>query len=172
MTGSSLLSSEYPLRGLVGIYALSMMDKEPIYGIQVAHRISERTEGTWNLGAGALYPVLSKLVEKGWAKEKKINGRRMYYITPEGHKFLLSVRSTIDFLSKKYIFTWRLFLDLVEPDQVPDFIMKRFRISFGTIDEILEGREYDLTKEERGRLAQQMMEEMKNAMERMQRHVV
>lgn len=170
MTGGSSSPPEYPLRGLVGIYALSMMNKGPIYGIQVAHRISERTEGTWNLGAGALYPTLNKLVEKGWATEKKVDGRKMYCISPKGRKFLLEIKSTIDLLTKKYVFSWRLLFDLVEPNQVSDFMLRRFRMSFGLVGEILEGREYHLTREERGHLAKQMMEEMKNAMDDMQRY--
>ena len=161
---------DYPLRGLVGLYALSMMSYGPIYGGQVAHRIAELTEGTWNLGAGALYPTLNKLVAKGWATGKKVNGRKMYSITQEGRKLLSTVKSGMNFTEKKHLFVWRLLLDLVERDQLPEFVLLRCRASLGVVDDILGKSKFSLTTAEKNFLAAEISRELGGALNRIKRY--
>ena len=170
MIDESEISPDYPLRGLVGLYALSMMDKGPIYGIQVAHQIAERTEGTWNLGAGALYPTLSKLVRMGWAAEKKTNGRKVYTITKPGQKLLSAVRSGMNFTGKKYVLSWRLIFDLVQPEQRSEFVLQRFRTILSAVTGVLENQEYNLSKKEKEYLITQMIQELEAAIKLVKRH--
>jgi DNA-binding PadR family transcriptional regulator len=69
------------------------MDRDgPVYGYQLAERIAERTEGAWRPGAGAIYPALNSLVERGFARSTPARGRRMYAVTPRGRAFLVRVR--------------------------------------------------------------------------------
>ncbi|HTW77690.1 MAG TPA: PadR family transcriptional regulator [Thermoplasmata archaeon] len=79
---------------VLGLYALATMSKEgPVYGYQLAERIAERTDGAWHPGAGAIYPALTSLARKGYARAAPGRGRRMYSITPRGRAFLARVRS-------------------------------------------------------------------------------
>ena len=78
---------------LLGLYALSVMDRDgTIYGYSLADRIAERTDGGWRPGAGAIYPALQTLVEKGWARSSLDGRRRVYAITRSGRTFLARVR--------------------------------------------------------------------------------
>ncbi len=56
---------------LVGLYALATMEREGVvHGYLLSQRISERTDGAWRPGPGAVYPSLSALVERGWARRR------------------------------------------------------------------------------------------------------
>jgi DNA-binding PadR family transcriptional regulator len=78
---------------VIGLYALATMDREgPVYGYQLAERIEARTEGAWRPGAGAIYPALAALAERGMARSVPSGGRRVYAITPRGRAFLTRIR--------------------------------------------------------------------------------
>jgi DNA-binding PadR family transcriptional regulator len=78
---------------VLGLYALATMDRDgPVYGYQLAERIADRTEGAWRPGAGAVYPALNSLVERGFARSSVARGRRMFTITPTGRAFLRRIR--------------------------------------------------------------------------------
>ncbi len=78
---------------VLGLYALAAMDRDgPVYGYQLTERIAERTDGAWRPGAGAVYPALNSLVERGLARSAAARGRRMYSITPRGRAFLGRIR--------------------------------------------------------------------------------
>jgi DNA-binding PadR family transcriptional regulator len=78
---------------LLGLYALSVMERDgPVYGYLLAERISDRTEGGWRPGAGAIYPALQALVRKGFARPRQDGRRRVYTITPQGRAFLGRLR--------------------------------------------------------------------------------
>ncbi|MGI0072021.1 MAG: PadR family transcriptional regulator [Thermoplasmata archaeon] len=78
---------------LLGLYALSVMEHDgPVYGYALADRISDRTDGAWRPGAGAIYPALSSLVARGSARTNRVGRRRVYGITPAGRAFLTRIR--------------------------------------------------------------------------------
>jgi DNA-binding PadR family transcriptional regulator len=78
---------------VIGLYALATMEREgPVYGYQLADRISERTDGAWRPGAGAIYPALASLAERGLARSVAGGARRLYTITPRGRAFLGRIR--------------------------------------------------------------------------------
>jgi DNA-binding PadR family transcriptional regulator len=78
---------------VLGLYALSVMDREgPVYGYSLADRISDRTDGAWRPGAGAIYPALQSLVERGFARSGREGRRRVYVITPPGRRALRQIR--------------------------------------------------------------------------------
>jgi len=78
---------------VLGLYALSVMDRDgPVYGYSLADRISDRTDGAWRPGAGAIYPALQSLVERGFAKSGRDGRRRVYAITPRGKRALAQIR--------------------------------------------------------------------------------
>ncbi len=78
---------------VLGLYALSVMDRDgPVYGYSLADRISDRTDGAWRPGAGAIYPALQSLVERGFARSGRAGRRRVYTITARGRKALGQIR--------------------------------------------------------------------------------
>jgi DNA-binding PadR family transcriptional regulator len=78
---------------VLGLYALSVMDREgPVYGYSLADRISDRTDGSWRPGAGAIYPALQSLVARGCARSGREGRRRVYAITSRGRKALEQIR--------------------------------------------------------------------------------
>jgi DNA-binding PadR family transcriptional regulator len=78
---------------LLGLYALSVMDRDgPVYGYLLAERVSDRTDGAWRPGAGAIYPALQSLVVRGFARSGREGRRRVYTITPRGRKALGQIR--------------------------------------------------------------------------------
>lgn len=79
---------------MLALYALSVMDREgPVYGYSLAERISDRTDGAWRPGAGAIYPALQSLVARGLARSGREGRRHVYAITPRGRKALGQIRS-------------------------------------------------------------------------------
>lgn len=81
-------------RRLVGLYALSLMEREgPLHGYRLSEAIAERTQGAWRPGPGAVYPSLQKLVEAHLATRKVAGRRRTYTITKAGSRLLASLRS-------------------------------------------------------------------------------
>jgi DNA-binding PadR family transcriptional regulator len=65
----------------------------PIYGYSLSEQISERTDGGWRPGAGAIYPALQSLVRKRFASASRVGRRRVYRITPTGRAFLRRLRA-------------------------------------------------------------------------------
>jgi DNA-binding PadR family transcriptional regulator len=79
--------------GIVGMFALALMEREgPVYGYRIAERISEKTEGSWRPGAGAIYPPLQRLVARKVARSRKEGARTIYEITPQGRDLLRRIR--------------------------------------------------------------------------------
>jgi DNA-binding PadR family transcriptional regulator len=158
----------YARSGLIGLYSLHMMDKSPIYGSDVVHRISQLTNGTWVLGAGALYPTLDRLVEDGYAKVDKINGRKRYTITEKGRRSLAGLRADVSSKARKYMFAWRLVLDLLDHEQLPDFMIQWVKATLSATETVLTENGYKLSPEERGYL----LSSVKFEIERFERRTI
>ncbi|GEK17298.1 PadR family transcriptional regulator [Cellulomonas persica] len=63
--------------------------EQPRHGYAVAHEVKVLSDGRITLGAGTLYGVLDRLVERGWAlmsDEVVVDGRlrRYYRLTDDG----------------------------------------------------------------------------------------
>ncbi|MGA8542038.1 MAG: PadR family transcriptional regulator [Thermoplasmata archaeon] len=70
------------------------MEREgPVYGYSLADRVSDRTDGAWRPGAGAIYPALQTLVKRGFARGDLQGRRRIYTVTPAGRAFLRRLRA-------------------------------------------------------------------------------
>lgn len=92
MSRSAGLRGPRPGR-LLGLYALAVMERiGPVYGYSLADRISDRTDGAWRPGAGAIYPALQSLVQRKLARVTSEGRRRVYRVTPSGRAFLKRVR--------------------------------------------------------------------------------
>lgn len=80
------------LKGSTNLIVLSLLEKENMYGYQMIKELREKSQDTFNLKEGTLYPILHSLEEKrlissywNMVKSKK---RKYYSITKEGKKHL------------------------------------------------------------------------------------
>ena len=81
------------LKGTTETLLLAILAEMPCHGYQLVERLRRRSEGTFELGEGTLYPLLYKLEAKGWiaGKWEASRGRRrrrVYRLTPRGRKQL------------------------------------------------------------------------------------
>lgn len=134
---------------MIGIYALHQMRRSPIYGWQLAERISEATQGGWRPGAGAVYPILKGLVRQRLARVESRGGRKVYLITPKGRARLAWMRTRIREGGGRYMELRRLVLDMVDPAERPAWAVEQLRRSLSMFIELAEST--DLVPSARGR---------------------
>jgi PadR family transcriptional regulator PadR len=82
------------LKGTVKLLALRLLELGPMYGYQMLQHLQERSEGYFEVGEGALYPLLHELEEAGFLKaewrvvEDRPQRRRYYHLTAKGRREL------------------------------------------------------------------------------------
>ena len=93
----SLLSGSTPL------LILSLLKDEDMYGYQMVSELARRSDNTFQLKEGTLYPLLHTLEKQGWVRSyaKQTPGgreRKYYRLTDDG-------REQLEYKEKE----WRLF---------------------------------------------------------------
>lgn len=83
--------------GIVELLLLTLLLKEDKYGYQISHEILDMSNGYIYLREGSMYPVLYKLMEKGYitSNVEKIGLRRTrvyYHIEESGKEYLRKIR--------------------------------------------------------------------------------
>lgn len=81
------------MKGSIDILLLSLIEKEDLYGYEIAKRLKEKSNDLYSMGEGTLYPALQRLEKQNLIKaywgDSESGGRRKYYsITEEGKKEL------------------------------------------------------------------------------------
>lgn len=76
-------------KGTIELLLLSLLSTEDCYGYQITQTIKQQSEGLITVTEGALYPILYKLLDKGYVSDyKKPAGKRLmrvyYHLEPEG----------------------------------------------------------------------------------------
>ena len=76
-------------KGTIELLLLSLLSTEDCYGDQITQTIKKQSEGLITVTEGALYPILYKLLDKGYVSDyKKPAGKRLmrvyYHLEPEG----------------------------------------------------------------------------------------
>ncbi|WP_246476584.1 PadR family transcriptional regulator [Salicibibacter cibi] len=92
------------LKGIFELVVLFLISKKPMYGYEITTYLQENH--TFTLANGSIYPILQRLIKKGWASsfEEYHKGRiRKYYeTTKEGRTIALSnfkrLENVYDFL--------------------------------------------------------------------------
>jgi transcriptional regulator len=87
------ISSNDVLRGTLDLLILRTLSLEPMHGWGISHRIRERSESTFEVGQGSLYPALQRLEQRGWIDSEwcrtEENRRAKYYrLTSTGRQAL------------------------------------------------------------------------------------
>lgn len=81
------------LKGSTPILLLSLLIEGPMYGYQIIETVKQRTDGSYTLKEGALYPALHKLeaaefISSYWETQTNGRDRRYYALLPAGKAFL------------------------------------------------------------------------------------
>ncbi|AUS95359.1 PadR family transcriptional regulator [Clostridium thermosuccinogenes] len=81
------------LSGSTTMLILRLLEDRDMYGYQMIEELSKRSNDTFNLKAGTLYPLLHSLEQQGMVTsyDKNADGARMrkyYSITKKGRKLL------------------------------------------------------------------------------------
>lgn len=77
-------------KGLLPIYVLYILSKQPTNGNDISNKIGERTKGLWTPSTGGIYPLLKKLEKEGlvegrWDNPKK-KVQKIYVLTKLGEE--------------------------------------------------------------------------------------
>ena len=96
------------LKGSTPILLLSLLTEGPMYGYQIIETVLQRTNGSYTLKEGALYPALHKLeaaefISSYWQTQANGRDRRYYSLLPAGTAFLKAKKKE-----------WNLFVNMVE----------------------------------------------------------
>jgi DNA-binding PadR family transcriptional regulator len=59
-----------------------------MHGYQLMQAISERTNGSWKVSPGAIYPTLALLEDEGLVSTENAGGRKLATLTDEGRAVL------------------------------------------------------------------------------------
>ncbi len=83
------------LTGSTGMLILSLLDEKEMYGYEMIETLEKRSDSTFSLKAGTLYPLLHSLEQSGYviSRETEAENRKLrkyYTITKEGKKLLKS----------------------------------------------------------------------------------
>ena len=87
------------LQGTLDLLILRTLDLRPLYGVGIADRIEQVTNGVFVVGPGSLFPALHRLAEKGWIAGEwgeSETGRRVkvYSLTAPGRTRLATEKKT------------------------------------------------------------------------------
>ncbi|MBP1560248.1 MAG: PadR family transcriptional regulator [Oscillospiraceae bacterium] len=86
------------MAGSTGMLILQLLEEKEMYGYEMIDTLEKRSDSTFSLKAGTLYPLLHSLEKAGYVSSREAeseNGRmRKYYaITDEGAGFLAEKRN-------------------------------------------------------------------------------
>jgi PadR family transcriptional regulator PadR len=81
------------MKGSTTLLILNLLSTGDMYGYQMTHELEKRSDSTFSLKEGTLYPILHALESKGmiesyWEDTNASRKRKYYHITDEGKKFL------------------------------------------------------------------------------------
>ena len=70
------------LRGTLDLLVLKALCLEPLHGVGISRRITQITQGVFEVSFGSLFPSLHRMEEKGWVEaewQASENNRRAKY---------------------------------------------------------------------------------------------
>ena len=75
-------------RGYLKYALLDLLQEHPKHGYEMMKDLQERMGGFYAPSAGAIYPTLQMLEDRGWASSETQEGKKVYTITDEGRRAL------------------------------------------------------------------------------------
>lgn len=87
-------------KGVLDMLVLKLLEEEPKYGYQLITEMKEKSDGTFFLKEGTLYPILYRLEDEGfveskWSEPEGKQVARKYYVITEQGKMALKEISAI-----------------------------------------------------------------------------
>lgn len=81
------------MKGSTSILILTLLEREDMYGYQIAQALKKKSEDVFDLKEGTLYPMLHGLENEGaiesyWSAAENGKRRKYYRITNTGRKLL------------------------------------------------------------------------------------
>ncbi len=71
------------LRGTLDLLILKALSLEPLHGVGVSRRVTQITQGAFQVSFGSLFPSLHRMEERGWVQAEwrasENNRRAKYY---------------------------------------------------------------------------------------------
>jgi DNA-binding PadR family transcriptional regulator len=132
-------------KGLLRYYILHKIAQKPVHGYEIIQDIDSKTEGAWRPGAGSLYPILKKLVSEGLIKAEPEPSeeatRRVYQITPKGVESLGHAKEMFTNFQQRFGSLRRLFIDLIDPENLATFFVDGSNRQFQMAQEMLESKQ-------------------------------
>jgi DNA-binding PadR family transcriptional regulator len=132
-------------RGLLHFYMLHRISLGPTFGYEISQDIEEKTEGAWRPAPGSIYPMMKKLVDEGLIRASSKSrdsesSQRIYEITPEGLKCLADGRKMFVSAGQKWSSMRRIFMDLMDPDQISKFLVEGSKLQFEMSQELIDSK--------------------------------
>jgi DNA-binding PadR family transcriptional regulator len=128
-------------RGILVYWMLHRISKKPTYGFEILREIEEKTEGAWRPGPGSVYPILKRFVRLGYVESERVKGvradQRLYKITKKGADHIEEARGVFRTASSRWGSLRGIFTDLIEPGELPDFLIATTRRQFEMAKEIV-----------------------------------
>ena len=90
--GSFHFLAKGDFKGLV----LHLLEERPMHGYEIIKALEERYHGVYKPSAGAIYPALRSLLNKGFLSVSGEERRKTYRITREGKAYLRSRRKEME----------------------------------------------------------------------------
>jgi DNA-binding PadR family transcriptional regulator len=67
---------------------LDLLQERPKHGYEMIKELEERSSGFYTPSAGAVYPTLQLLEDRGWVTSQTVEGKKVYAITDPGREAL------------------------------------------------------------------------------------
>jgi len=136
-------------KGLLRYYILHKINQKPIHGYEIIQDIDSKTDGAWRPGAGSIYPILKKLVSEGLIKAKPRPSveatPRVYHLASHGVQSLAHAKEMFTNFQQRFGSLRRLFIELIDPDNLATFFVDGSNRQFQMAQEMLESKSDKIT---------------------------
>ena len=75
-------------RGDLKYVLLTLLRERPMHGYEMMKQLEEQASGFYQPSAGAIYPTLQLLEDRGWVTSETVDGKKIYTITDTGRQEL------------------------------------------------------------------------------------
>lgn len=75
-------------RGDLKYVLLGLLRERPMHGYEMMKQLEEQASGFYTPSAGAIYPTLQLLEDRGWVTSETVDGKKIYTITDAGRQEL------------------------------------------------------------------------------------
>ncbi len=82
--------------GAMRYIVLQLISEKPRHGYEIIKELEQRAGGSYTPSPGAIYPLLSMLLDMGHVSATPDGNKKLHTITPEGATFLAENRQFVD----------------------------------------------------------------------------